>query len=95
MNEKNPDRPVELLVDLCRELVKLGMHVGLSDARPAVSVRGGLAHPKVWIEVDPSGESFVWRRDDRVHHATDDPAGVAARIADYLKGRDAAPDERP
>ncbi|GAA4625959.1 hypothetical protein GCM10023196_032210 [Actinoallomurus vinaceus] len=82
-----------VLVDLCRELIKLGVHVGLSDARPALSVRGGLALRKVWIEVDPSGESFVWRRDDRAHHA-DDPAGAAARIAKYLKKLDAAPGER-
>jgi hypothetical protein len=95
MEEMDHGRALLVLVDLCRELIKLGVHVGLSDARPAVSVRGGLALRKVWIEVDPSGDSFVWRRDDQAHHAADDPAGAAARIAEYLKKPDAALGERP
>ncbi|WP_345362118.1 hypothetical protein [Actinoallomurus liliacearum] len=53
-----------------------------------------MASRKVWIQIDPSGESFVWQRDDRALHAADDPAGAAARIAEYIKKRDAAPGER-
>jgi hypothetical protein len=83
-----------LLVELCRELAKLGIGVGLSDARPALSVRNGPTDRKVWISVDDSGESYVWRRDDHEHHAVDDPAGAAARIATYLRKRDDRPDPR-
>ncbi|GAA4613977.1 hypothetical protein GCM10023195_60810 [Actinoallomurus liliacearum] len=94
MNEIDRNQALTALVNLCRELAKLGVNVGLSDARPAISVRGGLASRKVWIQIDPSGESFVWQRDDRALHAADDPAGAAARIAEYIKKRDAAPGER-
>ena len=85
---------LDILVELCRELIKLGVNVDLSDARPALSARGGLVGTKLWIEVDASGASFVWRRDDRVYHSVDDPAGAAAEIAEYVKTRDAAPGER-
>jgi hypothetical protein len=77
------------LVELCRELATLGLNVGLSDARPAVSVRTSLTSPKLWVSVSASGGSFVWRRDDDDHHASDDPPGAAAHIAEYLKIRDA------
>ncbi|MEV5712030.1 hypothetical protein [Actinoallomurus sp. NPDC052274] len=43
------------------------------------------------IEIDSSGQSFVWRRDDHDHHRMDDPTGAAIRIAEYLKER-IAPD---
>jgi hypothetical protein len=84
---------LDKLVELCRELIKLGINVGLSDARPALSVRGDLVRKKVWIEVDDSGESFVWRRDDHAYHSVGDPAGAAAKIAEYLKARHAGPGE--
>jgi hypothetical protein len=82
------NRNLDILVEVCRELIKIGVNVGLSDARPALFVRGGLASKKVWIEIDRSGESFVWRWDDQAHHSTGDPAGAAAKIAEYIKTRD-------
>ncbi|GAA4628683.1 hypothetical protein GCM10023196_046070 [Actinoallomurus vinaceus] len=82
------NRNLGILVELCRELIKLGVNVGLSDARPALSVRGDLISKKVWIEIDQSGESFVWRRNDQARHSVGDPAGAAAKIAEYVKGRD-------
>lgn len=85
-NQSDHSRDLYQLVELCRELAKLGVHVGVSDARPAVSARGQLTDRKVWIEVD--GGSFVWRRDDQARHPADDPAGAATCLADYLKARD-------
>ncbi|WP_433174551.1 hypothetical protein [Actinoallomurus sp. CA-150999] len=87
------NRNLGALVALCHELSKLRVKVGLSDARPALSVRGDLVQRKTWIEIDPSGEWFVWRRDDQACHAADDPAGAAKKIAEYLKARDAGPGE--
>lgn len=37
------------LAALCRELAALGLNVGLSDARPAVSVYAGAGMPPLWI----------------------------------------------
>ncbi len=89
MDGSRHGRDLGALAQLCRELARLGVvNVGMSDARPALSVRRGLTEPKTWIEVDASGASFVWRRDDQERHAVDDPAGAAARLAAYLKVRD-------
>lgn len=88
MNAGDRDQALALLVELCRELARRGVRVGMSDARPAVSVRAGLTDRKVWVEIDASGASFVWRRDDRERHAVDDPAGAAERIAEYATSRD-------
>jgi hypothetical protein len=88
MNGSGLSRDLGRLAELCRELAKLGVRVGLSDARPAVSVRGDLTGRKVWVEIDPAGELFVWRRDDLARHPADDPAGAAAHLAEYLKSRD-------
>jgi hypothetical protein len=49
-----------------------------------------LTQRKVWVEVDASRGAFVWRRDDHERHPLDDPAGAAARLAEYLKRRDDA-----
>jgi hypothetical protein len=87
------ERELEALVELARELARHGVKFGMSDARPALSIRGSLVRPKVWVQVDTSRESFVWRRDDHEHHAIDDPAGAAVRLVEYLKKRDAGPDE--
>jgi hypothetical protein len=92
MGGSTPDRNLRVLVALCEELIKLGVKVGLSDARPALSVRGALVERKLWIEVDPTGEAFIWRQDDRVGHAVDDPSGAAEAIAEYLNRRDAGPE---
>ena len=83
------NRDLDVLTELCRELAKRGLKVGMSDARPAVSARGELTSRKLWISVSSSGDAFMWRRDDDVRHTTDDPAGAASQIADYLVLRDA------
>lgn len=88
-------RDLERLTELCRELAKFGVQVGLSDARPAMSVRRDLTDRRVWVEVDASGGSFVWRRDDLARHPADDPAGAAARLTGHLKNRDAESGHRP
>lgn len=82
-------RDLERLTELCRELATFGVQVGLSDARPALSVRRDLTHRRVWVEVDAARGVFVWRRDDLMRHPADDPAGAAARLAEYLQNRDA------
>lgn len=94
MSQISHDRNLGALVELCRELIKFGVNVGLSDARPALSVRGALVGRKVWVEVDSSGESFVWRHEGQTRHAVDDPAGAAVRLAEYLKLRDAGSGDR-
>jgi hypothetical protein len=93
MNGNSHSRDLYRLVELCRELAKLDVHVGVSDARPALSVRGDLTGRKVWVEIDAG--SYVWRRDDLARHPADDPAGAAACLADYLKNRDAGSGRRP
>jgi hypothetical protein len=94
MDGRDPGRDLNRLTELCRELAKFGVQVGLSDARPALSVRRDLADRRVWVEVDVADGSFVWRRDDLARHPADDPAGAAACLADYLKNRDAGPGRR-
>ncbi len=88
-------RDLDRLTELCRELAKFGVQVGLSDARPALSVRRDLTDRRVWVEIDASGGSFVWRRDDLARHPADDPAGAAARLAEYLNDRAAESGRRP
>jgi hypothetical protein len=94
VNQAAGERNLHALIALCRELTTHGIRVALSDARPALSVRHELTDPKLWIEIDSSGESFLWRRDDHECHRIDDPAGAAARIAEYLKTRGARPRRR-
>lgn len=79
-------RRLELVTELCRALSKYSVNIGLSDARPAVSVRSGLVNPKLWISVSACGQYFVWRRYDEMQHPVEDPTGAAAQIAAYLKG---------
>jgi hypothetical protein len=70
---------VRLLATLCKELVEQGLDVGMSDAKPALSVRHRQAAPRLWITVDVDTGFFEWSRGRR--HAVTDPAGTAARIA--------------
>ncbi|GAA4634081.1 hypothetical protein GCM10023196_074200 [Actinoallomurus vinaceus] len=77
---------VDRLTELCRELVKRGIRVEMSDARPALSVRLRLTTPRVSIQI--ADGAFVWRRDDTDRHAADDVSGAAHRIAAYPKARD-------
>jgi hypothetical protein len=70
---------VRLLATLCRELAKQGLDVGMSDAKPALSVRLCHAAPRLWILVDACAGVFEWGCGRR--HAVTDPAGTAERIA--------------
>jgi hypothetical protein len=79
------DGELEALVVLCRELAKLGLGVGMSDARPAVVIRVS-AEPSVWVTVDASGEFFDWE-EPGCRHPVADPAGAAALIAQHIKAR--------
>jgi hypothetical protein len=81
-------RNLEALTRLCRELARLGLTVGISDARPALSVRAGAAGSKVWITVNPSGQLFTWQPNNVDRHPVEDPAGAAAHIFDYIKIRE-------
>ncbi|GAB3987491.1 hypothetical protein GCM10029978_106510 [Actinoallomurus acanthiterrae] len=93
MGEETPARrtwshaqKVDRLTELCRELVKRGIRVEMSDARPALSVRLSLTTPRVSIQMVDG--AFVWRRDDTDRHEADDAPGAAHRITAYLKARD-------
>ena len=74
---------VRLLAALCRELAGHGLDVGMSDAKPALSVRRGSAAPRLWILVDVYAGFFSWGCGRR--HAVTDPAGTAAEIAADLR----------
>jgi hypothetical protein len=93
LNRKTEE--ITALVELCRALATFDLSVGMSDARPAISVRNGLTGRKLWISIDSTRESFVWRREDHDHHSVNDPAGAAERIAAYLKERDDRPGRTP
>jgi hypothetical protein len=76
---------MRLLAALCRELALLGLDVGMSDAKPAVSVRLRRPDPRLWVSVDVRDGSFEWCRFDGGRHAVDDPAGAARRIASAVR----------
>jgi hypothetical protein len=69
---------VRLLAGLCRELARRGLDVGMSDAKPALSVRRNRTEPRLWVSVDVRDGFFEWCR--RRHPVTD-PAGAAKLIA--------------
>jgi hypothetical protein len=70
---------VRFLAALCRELAQRGLDVGMSDAKPALSVRPSRGNALVWISVDRRGGVFEWCRTRR--HSLADPAGAADVIA--------------
>jgi hypothetical protein len=72
---------LRLLATLCRELATLGLDVGMSDAKPALSVRLGRADPRLWVSVDLAGGCYVWQGAGRRRHPVTDPAGAAKLIA--------------
>ena len=72
---------LRLLATLCRELATLGLDVGMSDAKPALSVRLSRANPRLWVAVDVAGGSYVWHGAGRRRHPLTDPAGAAKLIA--------------
>jgi hypothetical protein len=84
----NRDAELEALTRLCRKLAGLGLNVGMSDARPAISVRADMKSPRVWVSVEDSGEAFTWCCDGNGRHDVDDPAGAAEQISAYLKNQD-------
>jgi hypothetical protein len=102
------DRELGLIIGLCRELGKLGLNVGLSDARPAAVVRQSRSSgtspgdacatmrtseaPGLWITVDESAEFFEWA-DAEHRHPVDDPPGAAAVISEHAKARRSGPGE--
>jgi hypothetical protein len=63
---------------------KLGVGVGLSDARPAVVIRTGPANPALFITVDASGEFFQWCEAEE-RHPVADLVGAAARVVEYVQ----------
>jgi hypothetical protein len=77
---------VRLLTALCRELASLGLDVGMTDAKPALSVRLSRTNPRLWISVNVDDGAFEWRRGDRRRHTAADPAGAAKLIADDVRG---------
>jgi hypothetical protein len=84
MNLANRHPELEAIADLCRELAKLGLSVGMSDARPALVIRGGAVSP-VWITVDASGTRFEWNETET--HPVSDLAGAAAFVAERFKSQ--------
>jgi hypothetical protein len=80
-----------LITVLCRELVKLGLGVGLSDARPAVVIRTGPGNPALLITVDTAGECFQWCEGEEQHPVTD-PAGAAAHVVEYVQAGHVGPE---
>jgi hypothetical protein len=87
----NRDPELILISALCRELAKLGLNVGLSDAQPAVVVRTGVK-PPLWITVDASGEYFEWPEAESQPPVTD-LSGAAALISELVKAQRSGPGE--
>jgi hypothetical protein len=69
------------LAALWRKTAALGLDVGMSDAKPALSVRLSRANPRLWVSVDVAGDCYVWRRAGERRHPVADPAGAATLIA--------------
>jgi hypothetical protein len=82
-------RELKLITALCRESARLGLSVGMSDARPAAVIRTGVA-PPWWITVDATGAFFEWCTAGFRHPAAD-PTGAAALIAQRVRAP--GPDE--
>lgn len=85
MNIDNRDRQLQLVTGLCRELSKLGLSVGMSDARPAAVIRTSET-PPLWITVDASAEFFEWA-DAEHRHPVADTARTAALISEYAQAQ--------
>jgi hypothetical protein len=81
-----------LIVGLCRELAKLGLNVGMSDARPAAVIRSRVRAP-LWITVDDSHAYYEWC-DGGTRYPTSDAVEAAVRIADAIKAEGSGTGER-
>jgi hypothetical protein len=79
------DEEYQAVALLCRELAKLGLNIGLSDARPAVViwVKGTSS---VYVTLDVAGEFFEWGKPE-ARHPVGDPVGAAAQLAQDVKAR--------
>lgn len=75
---------IRLLAELCRELTRLGLTVGMSDAKPALSVRLGISTARLWISIGTTGEFFEWHGGG---HPVTEPGDAARRIADHVGSR--------
>lgn len=73
------DPKLTLIVRLCRELAKLGVNVGLSDARPAAVIRPRVRGP-LWVTVDESHQFYEWLEADKRYPASS-PTHAATSIA--------------
>ncbi|GAA4510805.1 hypothetical protein GCM10023191_073960 [Actinoallomurus oryzae] len=91
MNIDAHDRELRLITGLCRELAKLGLNVGMSDARPAVLVRKQ-GEPVLMITMDGSGGFFEWSEGENRHPAID-MAGAAAAVSEHVKNPQPGPGE--
>jgi hypothetical protein len=89
MGALDHDHELELIIDLCRPLAKIGLNVGMSDARPAAVIRTR-DEPSLWITVDPSGEFFEWHEAQHRHPVTD-PGGAAALVSEQVKAGQPTP----
>lgn len=87
------DPELTLITGLCRELAKLGLNVGMSDARPAAVIRPRVCAP-LWVTVDDSHCYYEWLESDKRYPATS-PAEAAALIAEAIKAKSPGSDERP
>jgi hypothetical protein len=83
------NRELKLITDLCRPLARIGLNVGMSDARPAAMIRTG--SDLLCVTVDSSGEFFEWSEASR--HPATDPTGAAALIAAHVKAQQPTPGE--
>jgi hypothetical protein len=83
-NPIRQDPELILITELCRELAKPDLTVGLSDARPAAVIRTR-PHP-LWVTVDVSGEFFEWSETENRPPVTD-PTGAAAPISEHVRAQ--------
>jgi hypothetical protein len=72
------DQELESLRVLAVELVKLSFLVGLSDAGPALILRGDSG--RITTVVTADADRYQWRRGEDTHNVHD-PAGAAGAIA--------------
>lgn len=78
------DEELRLLAELCRELVGLGLAVGLRDALPGLTVTTDIPGVPLYVFVSETGTHFDWNN-AAMRHPVDDPVGAARRIAVFLR----------
>jgi hypothetical protein len=94
MGPGGKDSKLELITELCRDLAKLGLSVGMSDATPAVMIRTN-QKPTLWVTVNDSAEFFQWGEPES-QHPVSDPVGAAALISGHVKkAQRSGPGETP